>query len=196
MNSNLAYFLIGTFCAVPLSIIGNMLTPLATRWYSATTLQRAKRRRLKLCHKLWLSEKEWTFTSGEWELYKAGFWRLVFQAQVFIVLITFFSAFTDLAFRIYEASHGVNLVGELPWAIRVPTSTVTGVLEALQLTYFSEGLAFLLVLAGLVTLNRYSDYHTETGREQMRQEIERLKSKYGPALEEPATQKPEEPLRH
>jgi hypothetical protein len=75
MDMNKASLVIGVsalILTVPLTIVGNLLTPKLRDWYSTTSEKRLRARIATLTSQLVQSAREWTFTTVEWLQYKTN----------------------------------------------------------------------------------------------------------------------------
>jgi hypothetical protein len=154
--------------AVPLTIVGNLLTPAFQSWYSTTNQKRLRRRLDAL--QLLLSEPSWTFTPAEWESYRANC-RLLFAIAAGVAGVNYLLlGFMEVVRLLYEKSVGV--VQHQPVSKLAPS-----VIPALILIFLSGfGFTAMVILLGLqmVEFRMNRDLHTEEGREAMRKEIVRL----------------------
>lgn len=60
--------IVALFLAVPLTILGNILTPHVREWYSTTSSKRLQRRIAQIEATLSLAKTAWTFTQPEWAI--------------------------------------------------------------------------------------------------------------------------------
>ncbi len=61
---------VALFLTIPLSIVGNLLTPRVRTWYSTTNQKRLLNRIEQLQYRLFQTHREWTFSPAEWEMYR------------------------------------------------------------------------------------------------------------------------------
>jgi hypothetical protein len=141
--------------AVPLAVIANLLTPRVRDWYSTSSRSRIRKRLTEIESRLHVAESSWTFTPGEFASYRAHY---------------------DTIRIISSGVHGgcsAILFGTAAYARFFQKDQVFGI----ELVAFSTFVSNLIYYIGFLRTYRCNrEQHTRIGREELKQELERLQS--------------------
>jgi hypothetical protein len=145
--------------AIPLTILGNVLTPRVVEWYAKTTQGRLRKRIAKLEARLHASEAEWTFTKLEWEMYRTNNWLTRGTMGGFICLFATLAIFTLFSYR------------QLAQILGSSHARLFAVMVA-----FSYFLSYLIPWRMTRDRRSMRELHTDEGRQSLRKDIEGLRA--------------------
>jgi nitrate reductase gamma subunit len=145
--------------AVPLAVIANLLTPRVRGWYGTTSYERTKKRLALLEKKLEKAKQEWLFTPAEWTTY-----HMVVLASMF-VLLGFLIVFSTALLMELAAKKELLRLMSLSLYVQFLASAALGYLTV----------AGFFILSGR-RASKTRQMHSEKGREEMEEEIIRLKA--------------------
>jgi predicted PurR-regulated permease PerM len=158
--------------ALPLGIVGNILTPKLRDWYSTTSQKRLRARIATLSAQLAKSEQQWTFTEAEWAQFKTNAIAIVIFCLLAICVFCVTVVITAL----------ISTLGDRLFALldknRPPR--IHGFLSVFALTIFSF-IGYSLSVAFVFYLKNASSthllMHTTEGREKLKKQIAQLTAK-------------------
>ncbi|HEX6822686.1 MAG TPA: hypothetical protein VF123_11560 [Candidatus Sulfotelmatobacter sp.] len=154
--------------AIPLSIAGNLLTPIVRDWYSTSSFRRLNRRIEQLTITLKQSQASWVFTPAEWEMYVLGFIRNQVICYALVAVMYLVLGISSVAVGIYQQTH-------LGFRLRTLPSSDRQVL--LMATIGSLVVVLTIVVTAQLEWLRFNKnrrMHTTEGWHRIKQEIDRL----------------------
>ena len=178
--------------AVPLSVLGNVLTPKIRDWWAANTGQQRLNKRIQaLQEKLYVAESDWCFTHAEWEIYEETYWSrqivvcaaAVLLFGIFIVLFvqfTFFGVYGRPLLSAAPSTTSQPNTAQVETAAQLSNITKTGfksAKKAIVLTVFFNVAMTILLLRREVFYYRNWTNRSQEGRAAIRKRIENLKSR-------------------
>jgi hypothetical protein len=151
--------IIGIILAIPLSVVANLITPYVREWWSTTSQERLNHRIDRLRILLKEFEQSWTFTEQEWVIVR----NLAVYTQVVLTFLELvFLCFACTVMFVQEPL--VRLFGHFrPTFISI--MFMTG--------YLATGLFSLLIARKRNEMRRM---HTEPGRRDLREELNKLEA--------------------
>jgi len=176
MDMNKVSLIIGTsalILAVPLSIVGNLLTPKLRDWYSATSEKKLQARIAALMRQLRQSEQEWTFTTVEWIQYRTN--ARAIQTFFWLFGCIFMSVILTIEILTLELTDYITKLGK-----NAPFSN-HGLIATAVVISIGPFVGNLLVGAFLNPQKaNYQEnrlMHSNEGREELRRQIAHLSTK-------------------
>jgi hypothetical protein len=180
------------FLAIPLSILGNILTPRVRDWYAANAgRQRLEKRISTLQGKLHIAEESWCFTDAEWEIYEDSYWnRSVFliagMVLLFLVFTLIFLQLSSLGYSGTQLQLSSRLAKQVPGGgqAELMAQSAQFVDRALMEAERTSPLVIVLnIMLLAMVIWRDTVYvrnranHSEKGRKEIRKRIDKLSQK-------------------